>query len=135
MAGRLAIDFGTSNTVVALWDPAAALAVPVWLPDLGQRLPGPGGQSIAVVPSLIHYVGPGQRWLGQQVRRHDLAEAPATFRWMKRYVGRRSPVRRRVDGGEVSYPDAARDFLAGVIAAAGLEAGPADDEVGLTVPV
>src|SRR5438105_945453 len=132
MAGRLAVDFGTSNTVVARWDPTRGEGVSLWLPELGRHLSGPDGQAVAVVPSLIHYAGE-RVWLGEQVRRHQLAEAAATFRWMKRYVARRSPVRRRVEGGEISPSEAGRDFLLGVLAAARLEVE--EEEVALTVPV
>jgi molecular chaperone DnaK (HSP70) len=130
------VDFGTSNTVVALWDAEAGEGRSLFLPEVGQEVIGPDGQPVAVVPSLIHYAAEGRRWLGEQVRRRELGESPATFRWMKRYVSRRSPVRRRVGGQEVSPRDAGRDFLAGVIGAAGLAAGwQAQEEIALTVPV
>lgn len=35
MPGRLAIDFGTSNTVVALWDEAQQTGIPFHIPDYG----------------------------------------------------------------------------------------------------
>src|SRR5262245_5446819 len=57
MPGRLAIDFGTSNTVVALFDEKAGEGVPLGLPEVGEA---------GVVPSLIHYDTGGARWLGQQ---------------------------------------------------------------------
>src|SRR5262245_6147549 len=93
MAGRLAIDFGTSNTVVALWDEAAGEGVPLALPEVGDA---------GIVPSLIHYAADGTRWLGQQVRRRGLLDSPRTFRWMKRYVAQHSPLRVRLDGEDIS---------------------------------
>ena len=36
MPGRLAVDFGTSNTVVAVWDEARQEGISLHLPDLGQ---------------------------------------------------------------------------------------------------
>ena len=78
MPGRLAIDFGTSNTVVAVWDEARREGVPVHLPDFGRVLPS-GGEEVPVVPSLIHYAADRRRWVGDQVLRADLYESPRTF--------------------------------------------------------
>jgi molecular chaperone DnaK len=36
MPGRLAIDFGTSNTVVALWDETLKQGVPLHIPEFGR---------------------------------------------------------------------------------------------------
>ncbi|MDB5297003.1 MAG: DnaK family protein [Phycisphaerales bacterium] len=143
MAGRLAIDFGTSNTVVALFDAEQGDAVPVILPDytrdVAVRSAGGDFAAVPVVPSLIHYVAGDDphRWIGEQVYAHDLYEDPQTFRWMKRYVGRRTPTRLRVGDVDVSAADAGRDFLAAVmtVAAAGMDIDAANEEVALTVPV
>jgi molecular chaperone DnaK (HSP70) len=132
MSGRLAVDFGTSNTVLAVWDGASGEGLPLSLPDFGAPAAEHG---VALVPSLIHYATPAQRWVGEQVRRRGLEDADATFRWSKRYVSQRSPVRRRLFGAEVSHADAARDFLTAVLAAAAAEVGLGDEEVALTVPV
>ena len=35
MPGRLAVDFGTSNTVVAVWDEAQQQGIPLHIPDFG----------------------------------------------------------------------------------------------------
>ncbi len=37
MPGRLAIDFGTSNTVLAVWDETRREGVPLHLPDYGRQ--------------------------------------------------------------------------------------------------
>jgi molecular chaperone DnaK (HSP70) len=133
MAGRLAVDFGTSNTVIAAWDAARAEGVPLALPELSRRGPGdPAG--LAVIPSLIHYAADDRRWIGAQVLERRLYGAPATFRWMKSYVARRSPGGRRVGGRDVSHRQAGRDFLAEVLFAAAAACGAGED-VALTVPV
>jgi molecular chaperone DnaK (HSP70) len=135
MPGRLAVDFGTSNTVVAVWDEARREGVPLLLPDYGVRAAAGDTEAVALVPSLIHYAADNRRWLGQQVRRQNLAEAEGTFRWMKRYVAHRSPIKRRLHGAEISYFDAGRDFLAAVLTFAGAELNLGAEEVALTVPV
>src|SRR5262245_48763677 len=97
MSGRLGIDFGTSNSVVAAWDQGSGRARTVAMPELGvdRRLDGPdgpdrpagaGGEVTHVVPSLLHVAGPRTTWYGGQVVRRGLYEHPLTFRWMKRYV-------------------------------------------------
>ncbi len=110
MPGRLAIDFGTSNTVVAVWDEARQEGAPLHVPDYG-RLSLRGDEQISVVPSLIHYTADRRRWIGDQVLQQELYQSDRTFRWMKRYIANRSPVKKRLDGRELSHFDAGRDFL------------------------
>lgn len=68
MAGRLAIDFGTSNTRVALWDAGIGQAKTLTIPDVSQVMyyQDSSGTMIAVpgVPSLISYSG-NQVWIGK----------------------------------------------------------------------
>lgn len=139
MAGRLAIDFGTSNTVVALWDAARQEGVPLHLPEYGRLIRYRGGDGaeapISVIPSLIHYAPDRRRWLGQQVLAHDLYDSGHTVRWMKRYIARRSPIKLRLDGREVSYQEAGRDFLSGILTAAAHDMDLGDEEVAFTAPV
>jgi molecular chaperone DnaK (HSP70) len=137
MPGRLAVDFGTSNTVVAVWDEARREGLPLFIPDYGVRRASAGedGEGVALVPSLIHYAEGNRRWLGQQVHQHNLYESEGTFRWMKRYIAHRSPIKRRLHGGEVSYLDAGRDFLAAVLASATAQLDLHGEEIALTVPV
>jgi len=49
-----------------------------------------------LVPSLIHYGLTGEVWIGAQVPARNLYHSPHTFRWMKRYVANRSPIRQRI---------------------------------------
>jgi molecular chaperone DnaK (HSP70) len=138
MPGRLGVDFGTSNTVVAVWDEARKEGVPLHVPDYGRPLlyrRGQSTESVSLIPSLIHYTADNRRWLGQQVLAQDLAHSERTFRWMKRYVANRSPLKVRLDGRAVSHFDAGRDFLSAVLTFAAAELGLRDEEVALTVPV
>ena len=134
MAGRLAFDFGTSNTVVGVWDPSRGEGVPLLVPDYG-RLCDQGDIQVPVVPSLIHYAPGGERWLGSQVIEKELRHSRRTFWWMKSYIARRSPTRKTIGDRTVSHFEAGKDFLSNVMLFAGEELGLGDEEVALTVPV
>ncbi len=135
MPGRLAVDFGTSNTVVAVWDDVAQEGVPLRLPEYGRVYASDGDDDVALVPSLIHYTSEQQRWIGDQVLDRNLSRSPRTFRWMKRYIANRSPLAVRVDGQRISHFDAGRDFLSNVLLFAAAEIDIADEEIALSVPV
>jgi molecular chaperone DnaK len=139
MPGRLGIDFGTSNTVVAVWDEARQEGVPLHIPDYGRQIHyrhgDKPGEQISVIPSLIHYAADHRRWLGKQVLSQDLYGSPRTFRWMKRYIARRSPVKMRIDGREITHLEAGRDFLTAVLTFTAAELNLRDEEVAFTVPV
>lgn len=134
MAGRLGIDFGTSNTVLAVWDEAQRDGVPLHIPDYSAYLKQ-GEETVSVTPSLIHYVDERRRWIGAQVLERNLYQAPHTFRWMKRYIANRSPLKVRVNGQQISPFDAGRDFLSGVLLFAIEELALGDEEIALTLPV
>ncbi len=134
MAGRLGIDFGTSNTVVAAWDEASGAATTLWVTDYG-RLFDHRDRRVPVIPSLIHYAADGRQLLGAQVLAGNLYQAAGTFRWMKRYITHRSPIKVTCHGRQVSHVEAGRDFLATVLSFAAIEAGAEGEEVGLTLPV
>lgn len=135
MPGRMGFDFGTSNSVVAIWDQARAEGVPIHLPDLGFPYQYKD-ERISVVPSLIHYAADGSRWLGNQVLTRGLQEdGLRTFRLMKRYIANRSPVQRNVDGNEISHASAGRDFIMAVLGFAAAQLEIHDEEIALSVPV
>jgi molecular chaperone DnaK len=139
MPGRLGIDFGTSNTVVAVWDEARQEGVPLHIANYGRRIHyrhgDKPGEQISVIPSLIHYAPDHRRWLGNQVLSRQLYDSRGTFRWMKRYIARRSPVKIRIDGREISHVEAGRDFLSAVLTFTAAELNFRDEEVAFTVPV
>ena len=134
MSGRLALDFGTSNTVAAVWDPEREEGIPLAIPDYGRFLKQ-GEESICVVPSIIHYGADGRRWIGNQVFQHDCYHSPRTFRWMKSYIARRSPGKKRVDGATISHFDAGKEFLSTILLMAAAEQGITEEEIALTLPV
>ena len=138
MSGRLAIDFGTSNTRAAVWDELIGEARPLLIPDVSliARHEASDGQVVDVpyVPSLVSYAGK-QLWIGKQVKDRGLADSAATFRWMKRYISNRLEIPRRVDDRSIKVSEAGSDFLVRVLvyAAEAIELG--DEEVAFTVPV
>jgi len=134
MSGRLAIDFGTSNTVVALWDEAKQEGVPLFIPDYA-RVYQQGEERVSVIPSLIHYAADQRRWIGNQVLQQNLYESERTFRWMKRYINHRSPIKVRIDGAEISPAQAGKEFLTSILVFAAQEANLQNEEIALTVPV
>jgi molecular chaperone DnaK (HSP70) len=109
------------------------------LPDYGRQIQYRQGdrlaEQVSIIPSVIHYDADGRRWLGQQVIARNLYGSPRTFRWMKRYVARRSPTRIEIDGKTISHREAGRDFLSAVLTLAAAEAKVRDEEVAFTVPV
>ena len=140
MPGRLAVDFGTSNTVVAVWDEVHQEGVPLHVPDYGRFYQQTqSNDQISIIPSVIHYAPEQRRWIGNQVLQRNLYHSPRTFRWMKRYISNRSPIKVRLDGYEaengISHFDAGRDFLSSVLLFAAAELNIGDEEVALTVPV
>lgn len=134
MTGRLAIDFGTSNTVIAVWDESRQDSTVLHLPDYG-KISQQGSEQFSVIPSLIHYLPGERRWIGNQVLQNDLYHDNRTFRWMKRYILNRSPLQIRVDDRSITLMQAGQDFLSSVMLLAAAEFPLADEEIALTVPV
>ena len=134
MNGRLAIDFGTSTTLLAMWDDAQRQARILPAPEYGRLYAAPGGD-VSAIPSLIHYAADRRQWVGEQVAQLGLSESARTFRWMKRYIANRSPVTRRIDDRDISHAQAGADFLGSVLVYAAGELGLRDEEIALTVPV
>ena len=133
MAGRLSIDFGTSNTVVALYD--AERQTGRTTPLAGFSMPDEhDGKEFHVIPSLIHYDG-NKVSVGRQVLDNDLRAAPATFSLMKTYIGNRMKLPRKIGDRKVDFFQAGGDFLKQVLLAAGSLADFAEEEVAFTVPV
>jgi molecular chaperone DnaK len=130
----LAIDFGTSNTVAALWDADTQEARSLPLADLTVARTDPHGREFHVVPSLMHFHERGQ-WTGQQVVARDLLATPGTFRWMKTYTGSGMKLPRTLFGKSIDNFDATAAFLTQVINAAGIHADLSEEEVAFTLPV
>jgi molecular chaperone DnaK (HSP70) len=132
----IAIDFGTSNTVIARWNRAAQQPETLSLPGLTYRT----GQNPPLIPSLVYVedAGLGQVVAGQQVRDRglDLGNDPRFFRNFKRGIG--STVQGflpELDGCNLTFEQVGHWFLTQVIQ----ELKATEPEVGqsvvFTVPV
>jgi molecular chaperone DnaK (HSP70) len=135
MGHKLAIDFGTTNSVIARWDDAQHATEVVAIPGLSaSNLEGVP----PIVPSLV-YVHDGQNaqvTLGQIVRDQelDLQKTNRLFRNFKRgVVATPAPEPRLIDGTLWADRDAGQHFLRGLI-----DTLPQHDEIDqlvMTVPV
>ena len=135
MPGRLAIDFGTSNTVFANWDQVRQQGVALPLLRYSRFLQI-GDERVSVIPTLIHYQSDGNVLYGDEVRQRNVLSSPRSFQWMKRYIQMRSPAKRKIDERNISHFDAAEDFLKQLIKTAVDELNLAEDEeIAVTVPV
>lgn len=136
MSGRIGIDFGTSNSVVARYDEVRKIAEPLRIPEIGldKRL---GDDVMNVVPSLVHYADENTVWFGAQVLQRNLYHDNHTFKLMKSVVSRRSGniPRRFGDGRMIAPLRAAEDLLRRLMEDALAELGSADEEVAFSVPV
>lgn len=134
MAGRLGIDFGTSNTVISLWDTSKRDSQTLQLADYSRVQESKDG-SVYTIPSLIHYLEDGGCLLGEQVLRKNLLHSPRTFQWMKRYICRRTYMDRQIDGKQVTFYEAGERFLTEILRASSKHLAAQDEEIALTVPV
>ncbi|MBD2436979.1 Hsp70 family protein [Nostoc sp. FACHB-110] len=131
----IAIDFGTSNTVIARWNPVTQQAETLSLPGLSiqQSLNPP------LIPSLVYVedAAQGKVLVGQQVRDRglDLKGESRFFRSFKRGIGAEiQGFLPELDGETTTFEQVGQWFLNQVIAQlATLEGGL--DSLVLTVPV
>ncbi|TVQ08325.1 MAG: Hsp70 family protein [Leptolyngbya sp. DLM2.Bin27] len=129
----IAVDFGTSNTVVARWNPGTEQAETLALPGLsGSTVP-------PLVPSLVYVEKPAAEGVlvGQAVRDRglDLAADPRFFANIKRGIG--APLQGflpEIDGAALSFEQLGEWFLRSLLTQVRQVAGD-DDSLVLTVPV
>jgi molecular chaperone DnaK (HSP70) len=111
MHTKLAIDFGTTNTVIARWDEKNAVPEILTLPDLSISGAPP------IVPSLVYVqsgASPNTTIVGNAVRKQglDLERSNRLFRNFKRGItARPGAIQRQIDGQVWSDRDAGRVFL------------------------
>lgn len=131
----IAIDFGTSNTVVARWNPATQQPETLNLPHLSLRQ----GNNPPLIPSLVYVEDASQEKVivGQAVRDRalDLSQDPRFFRSFKRGIG--SDIQGflpELDGQTLRFEQVGAWFLREAIASVRAVPLPLDSLV-LTVPV
>lgn len=134
MSGRLGVDFGTSNTVLAMWNETSQEGIPLRISEYS-RIFIQENEQISVVPSLIHYAQDRRRWIGNQVLQRGLYNSPRTFRWMKRYISNRSPIKVQIDDQEITPSLAGQNFLSTLLVFAAQELKLENEEVAFSVPV
>ncbi|MBN2374120.1 Hsp70 family protein [bacterium] len=135
--GKIAMDFGTSNTLIASYNEATGQVDVISYPEFSReyryRMNG-HESSINVVPSLIHY-GDEREYLGNQVCSQGLLDKQGTFRWMKRFINGRKRYPRSVNGKSVSDFDAGKRFISSLLLFSREHFNPEEDEIIVTVPV
>lgn len=131
----IAIDFGTSNTVIARWNPVTEQPETLNIPGLSiqQSLNPP------LIPSLIYVedASKGQVLVGQQVRDRglDLKNDPRFFRSFKRGIGADiQGFLPEIDGQILSFEKIGQWFLSQIIEQLAPMQGGIESLV-LTVPV
>lgn len=131
----IAIDFGTSNTVVARWNAVTQKPETVTLPGLSWRL----GHNPPLIPSLLYVASamPPQVIVGQAVRDRglDLHQNPRFFQGFKRGIGATvQGFLPELDDQRITFEQVGQWFLTEVVEATRRVPLPVDSLV-LTVPV
>lgn len=129
----IAVDFGTSNTVITRWNPATEQAETLALPGLSQ------GTVPHLVPSLVYVEKPSAAGVvvGQAVRDRglDIAADPRFFANVKRGIGASlQGFLPDIDGETLSFEQLGEWFLRSILTEAKKVSGE-DDTLVLTVPV
>ncbi len=130
----IAIDFGTSNTVISRWNPATQESEIVAIGGLSQKL----GNNPPLIPSLVYVEDASQDKVivGQQVRDRglDLSNNPRFFRSFKRGIGAQiQGFLPELDGQNLTFDKVGEYFLQNILAQ--LEQEEKLESLVLTVPV
>jgi molecular chaperone DnaK (HSP70) len=132
----IAIDFGTSNTVLARWNRVTQQAETIALPGITWKT----AQNPSLIPSLVYVeqAQQGQVVVGQSVRDRglDLASDPRFFRNFKRGIG--SPIQGflpELDGQLIRFEQVGQWFLTQVIQQLKVSDPEVAQSVVFTVPV
>lgn len=119
MTYKIAIDFGTTNSVVAVWNNQTDTPDVIALPGLSTPTKS---DSMPLIPSLlyVHNAQTGQVSLGQAVRdaQLDYRQDNRLFRNFKRgIVAAPAPEARAIDGTRWADRDAGRSFVRSILSA------------------
>lgn len=123
----LAIDFGNTNTVMAVWNNSRSVAELICIPQISET-------DSCLIPSVIHF-GDHETLIGSKVRSAGLETSLQTFRWMKRYISLNSPYRIQTGKRKIDAREAAGLFLKDAIQRAESQLNSEAEEIIFTVPV
>lgn len=132
----IAIDFGTSNTVITRWNAVTEQAEIVKLPGLSQQI----ANNPSLIPSLVYVENAeqGKVILGQEVRDRglDISNDTRFFRSFKRGIGSQiQGFLPELDGKTVTFEDVGAWFLHQILEKAQKEPSIELDSLIITVPV
>lgn len=130
----IAIDFGTSNTVITRWNAITEQAETISLPGVSWQL----GTNPPLIPSLLYVedASNGKVIVGQQVRDRglDLSQDQRFFRSFKRGIGAQiQGFLPELDGNTVTFEQVGKWFLQTLLSQ--LELDTTTESLVLTVPV
>jgi len=135
MGHKLAIDFGTTNSVIARWDEATSNGATLDLSSISSKT----GSGTFLIPTLL-YVKDGRSGeivIGEEVRKQGFDYDPSNrlFRNFKRTIGAESLLESRIiDGAPWTDEQAGQQFLRRLLASLPYRADEIDQLV-ITVPV
>ncbi|NET49794.1 MAG: Hsp70 family protein, partial [Merismopedia sp. SIO2A8] len=116
----VAIDFGTSNTVVSIWEPDTQAPATLRFPSLSRLFRDGDDRDVAVVPSMVYVRDLDQMVVGEPVRsqRLGISQPKRFFRGFKRDLAADiRPPERTLDGQIYNAEAIAQQFLAEIWAA------------------
>lgn len=136
MTGRLALDFGNANTVLAVWDQAKSQARALPLPPYSY-MQSFENESIPLIPSLIHYKSLDQILIGNQIFQQNLSESDFTLGFNKGSLKNNMVTVHGayIHGKTLYYKDAAAKFLSTVLTQARKSLQSPNEAIAITVPV
>ncbi|MBN1610352.1 MAG: Hsp70 family protein [Polyangiaceae bacterium] len=136
---KVALDFGTANTVVARHSESIGRAECLSIPDVSTEMryrlsPDQPEELVYLVPSMIYY-SETETLIGDQVLSRGLGDHRDTFRWMKRSLSQGATKRKKTAQGFKSYAEAAGDFLYLLLSYLSNQVSLETDEFTFTLPV
>ena len=137
MGKKIAIDFGTSNTTIALWNETLEKEELMKIDGMARKYKNPSEHAapdMYCIPSIINFDG-NNILAGQEVFDRGKEFSHATFRDIKRYIMKRKPLPRDVGGKKISFYDSGEYFLSEIISRANNILGDKIQEIIFTLPV
>lgn len=138
MGKKIAIDFGTSNTVVSVWNENLEKAEIIKFSSISRRYRNPEGHDYFEtysIPSIINF-DKNKILVGQDVFNRGKEFSEGTFRDIKRYIINRKPLPKSVgQNKKINYYEAGEFFIRETIRELKQILNDDISEVVFTVPV